>query len=181
LNDLKIFQKLQELGAGEFAHLNGTLIGHLQGTHDLLRRWGADDNLCKAGLYHAVYSTDGFSGQLIAPDQRERVKELIGAPAELIVYAYCACDRRYFWPQIGVETPPDFRDRFSGEEYVVGQDFLENFCELTVANELEIARANAEFVKNWGPVFRVLFARMRPYLSDLACQSFVEILGREAT
>ncbi len=181
MNDHEIFQKLQALGAGEFTHVNGSLIDHLRGTHDLLRSWGANDVLCRAGLYHAAYGTDGYPGELAILEQREQIKALIGAGAEKLVYEYCACDRRFFWPQIGVEKPPIFKDRFSGTEYSVGEEWLRNFCELTVANELEIARRDSKFVKNMDPVFRVLFTRMRPYLSKFAYESFVEIFGLENT
>lgn len=173
-NDQQVFQKLQELGAGEFAHVDGPLIDHLSGTRDLLQSWGANDVLCKAGLYHAAYGTAGYSNQLVALAQREQIKALIGAEAEELVYAYCACDRNFFWPQIGVKRPPVFRDRYTGETNNVDDDWLKNFCELTVANELEIARRDSEFKKNSGPVFRELFARMKPYLSNPAYQSFAE-------
>lgn len=55
------FQVLSELGAGEFEHLDGSLIAHLNGTKDLLLQWGASLELQDAGLYHAAYGTDGFS------------------------------------------------------------------------------------------------------------------------
>jgi Tautomerase enzyme len=45
----QLFAKLQSLGAGEFAHLNGSLATHLRGTEALLREWGAADVVCVAG------------------------------------------------------------------------------------------------------------------------------------
>lgn len=179
-NDQEIFQKLQALGAGEFAHVDGSLIDHLRGTHDLLRSWGANDVLCRAGLYHAAYGTAGYSKTLVSLEQREQIKALIGADAEGLVFVYCACDRRFFWPQVGVKSPSIFRDRFTGEEFSVDDSWLKNFCELTVANELEIARRDSEFIiKNMGPVFRGIFTRMQPYLSKMAYESFVETFGTE--
>ena len=177
MSDQEIFEKLHELGAGEFAHLNGALIKHLRGTYDLLRLWGGNEVLCKAGLYHAAYGTVGYDNKLLNLEKRGLIEELIGAAAEKIVYLYCACDRDFFWPQIGVTEQPIFWDRFSGEEYVVGDDLLKNFCELTVANELEIASGNEAFAKEHGTGLRSLFARMKPYLSSRAYDSFVEILG----
>lgn len=35
------FKQLSELGAGDFAHINGNLIDHLRGTEDLLYSWSA--------------------------------------------------------------------------------------------------------------------------------------------
>lgn len=55
--------------------------------------WGAHDVLCKAGLYHVAYGTDGYSKTLVSLEQRGQIKALIGAVAEEIVYVYCACER----------------------------------------------------------------------------------------
>lgn len=55
---------------------------------------------------------------------------------------------------------------------------MKQFCELTVANELEIARNNTTFVKTHGASLSDLFDRMKPYLS-LDANKFKEvILGR---
>ncbi len=81
-----LFKRLQELGAGEFVHLNGSLIEHLKGTADLLKAWGNREELCKAGLYHAVYGTDGYDESLVDLSMRHQVKNLIGTETEEIVY-----------------------------------------------------------------------------------------------
>lgn len=67
------FQLLFDLGAGEFEHLNGSLIEHLNGTRNLLREWGAVTELQDAGLYHAAYGTAGFSESLVSTNQRHKV------------------------------------------------------------------------------------------------------------
>ncbi|MDD4913062.1 MAG: hypothetical protein PHP57_12265 [Sideroxydans sp.] len=172
-----IFERLRELGAGEFEHLNGTLLSHLIGTHDLLHRWGANEVLCKAGLYHAVYGTDGYDGKLLALNERLQIQELVGSASEEVIYMYCACDRNFFWPQFGVVENPVFRNRFSSEEYVLENDALKNFCELTAANELEIAGGSTQFISKYGTGLRSLFMRMKPYLSNPAYDFFVETLG----
>lgn len=38
------FQALAKLGAGDFDHLDGSLIEHLNGTKDLLQQWGRQLN-----------------------------------------------------------------------------------------------------------------------------------------
>jgi hypothetical protein len=177
VSDEEILTKLRELGAGEFAHLNGALISHLRGTYDLLLLWGASQALCRAGLYHVVYGTAGYEKRLLGLERRALVEELLGPASEQLVYLYCACDQGFFWPQIGVTEQPIFRDRFSGEEYAIGSDLLASFCELTVANELEIARGSGAFVREHGASLRSAFARMKPWLSKLSYDSFVEILG----
>ncbi len=177
MNDYVIFEKLRELGAGEFEHLNGSLLSHLRGTYDLLHHWGANEDLCKAGLYHAAYGTAGYDEKLISLNERLQIQELIGLESEEVVYVYCACDRDFFWPQLGVVENPVFRNRFSGEEYALENDALKKFCELTAANELEIACGSTQFIDKYGIGLRSLFMRMKTYLSPPAYQFFKQTLG----
>lgn len=170
--------KLIELGAGNFEHLSGSLLNHLKGTYMLLKSWDAEPDLCVAGLYHAVYGTSGFGEVIISQDDRDKIKVIIGEESEKIAYLYCACDRDFFWPQIGVKTNPIFRDRFLGKEYYLSLNELKLFCELTVANELEIAKDNNEFIEKYGRSLNDLFQRMKPYISIQASKDALKILGK---
>ena len=145
---MDIFEKLSHLGAGDFKHINGELITHLKGTYQLLKQWGANEVLCLAGLFHAAYGTDGFAQELVENTRRAQIIDLIGIDVEAIVYTYCACDRDSFWSQIGKLTTPIFEDRFTGEKRILANDELTAFCELTVANEIEIAKHNNDFIEN---------------------------------
>ena len=80
------FEKLSQLGAGEFEHLNGALIKHLNSTYKLLVKWGASTALCDPGLYHAAYGTAGFETQVVSLSQRSEIADTIGDTAEGIVY-----------------------------------------------------------------------------------------------
>ena len=171
------FKKLAELGAADFEHINGTLIDHLKGTKDLLFSWSASQELQDAGLYHAAYGTAGFEQQMVAADQRERIAQIIGARAEEIVYQYCACDRDCFWPQLGLVENPQFRNRFNLQTYQLDPQLLKDFCELTVANELEIAMGNADFVTEHGSGLFKLFTNMWPLLSPKANSAVIRELG----
>src|SRR5438552_19168009 len=100
-------------GAAELDHPGGTLLAHLRRTRDTLTGWGARPELCRAGLAHAAYGTDGFRHGLVELADRAVLAELIGAEAEAIVYVYGACDRAYSYPLLaGAE--PRIRDRFTG-------------------------------------------------------------------
>ena len=165
-NDL--YNKLLSLRAHDLDHINGELITHLKGTYDLLHEWNVNKPLLIAGLFHAAYSTFGYSQHLTSDMNRNRIVSLIGQEAENIVYLYCACERDYFWPQIGVEHEPVFLNRFTQEKYYLSTSELQNFCELTVANELEIAMHNSEFVKKHYSEFSDLFSRMSQYISHPA-------------
>ena len=164
------FKELTKLGASGVQHLNGSLIDHLIGTKELLAAWSASTELQDAGLYHAVYGTSGLNNELVSVKQRSTIADIIGAKAEEIVYQYCACDREFFWPKFELENNPDFRNRFSAEIYKLKPEILKNFCELTVANELEIASKRPGFITSGGVLHR-LFLAMYPQLSSAARRS----------
>jgi len=169
------FQRLAKLGAGDFEHLDGSLIEHLTGTRRLLTEWGAVLELQDAGLYHGAYGTDGFSQSLVSTNQRDKIAAVIGRSAEEIVYQYCACDRKIFFPKIGQEEDLKFHNRFTGESSPISGSALRVFCELTAANEVEIAIDNPKFVDQHGQGLGKLFFNMTPYLSVSAQEKTSEI------
>lgn len=172
----ELFAKLHALGAGEFEHLNGSLAAHLQGTEALLRRWGASESLCVAGLYHAVYGTDGYNPALTSLAGRGGIAEIIGSEAEELAYLYGACNRKVFYPRIGTETQLMFVDRFNTSEYAIEPSQLANMCELVLANELEIASNSAEFRAKHGVALSRLFERMSGLVSEAGFQAYRSIL-----
>lgn len=162
------FQRLAELGAGDFAHLNGSLEEHFVGVYDLLVEWNAAPTLQDAGLFHAAYGTSGFTDQMVSLDQRHLIADIIGEAAEEIVYLYCSCDRDIFWPRIGVAEPLLFKNRFSDAEFELSPQQLREFCELTAANELQLAAADPAFADQYRAEFINVFARMTPWLTPQA-------------
>lgn len=171
-----LFAKLQALGAGEFEHLNGSLAAHLRGTESLLREWNAREVLCIAGLYHAVYGTDGYNPALVAVSMRESIRGLLGHEAEELAYLYGACNRSLYYPRIGGESQHVFADRFSNTEYEISQHQLRDLCELILANELEIAQGSADFRDKHGAVLHRLFERMEGLVSDAGFRTFRKVL-----
>ncbi len=175
-----LFAQLQAMGAGEFQHLNGSLEAHLRGVESLLRAWGARQALGSAGLYHAVYGTDGFNPALTGLDGRARVAELIGPEAEELAYLYGACDRAVFYPRIGRGAQLQFADRFRSAEYEISTSQLKDLCELILANELEIAGNSSEFRSKHGPQLSAFFERMQGLVSEAGFQSFRTVLCQPA-
>lgn len=176
-----LFAALQALGAGEFAHLNGSLATHLRGTEDLLMQWGARPALCAAGLYHAVYGTDGYEQAVVTLALRPRIAALIGEEAEALAYLYGAAHRKAFYPRIGATAVQlQFSDRFTGDDNVPltpGQ--LKDLCELIVANELQIAQHSDSFRQQYGEALRELFDRMAAagLITGAATQAYRAILA----
>jgi hypothetical protein len=158
-------------------HQNGKVLPHLEGTFYLLYKWGNPVDLCLAGLCHAVYGTHDFKSSLVDVSLRSELRALIGPEAEEIVYFFASCDRAQLYPQIGRGSTIEFRDRFSGEVFVPDHALFRSFLELTFANELEIARANKNFVEYTRPSFEPLFRSCRGLVSDGAYAFFVEIYG----
>lgn len=168
---------LENLGTGEFEHLNGSLLAHLRGTRKLLAQWGASVTLQDAGLYHAAYGTSGYSPNFMSLDNRARVCAIIGEDAEDIVYHYCACERERVFPLFGNGGPLRYHNRFNGESGTMSSDRWRAFCELTAANELEIARGDPAFVTRHGKALRDVFTGMRAYLSKSAQAAIADTLG----
>jgi len=162
------YERLETLGAGNFVHVAGTLAPHLRRTAALLARWGNREALCLAGLYHAVYGTDGIHGALVAHERRSVIAGAIGVEAEAIVYLYGACDRDAFHPRIGTPHETQFVDRFSRSEYGIAPSALADFCELTLANEFELACSSAAFSAKHGASIAYLAGRMHAHASAQA-------------
>ncbi len=158
-------ERLRAVGAAPCAHVNGTLEPHLRETERLLRRWGNRDAVCVAGLYHAVYGTGGIAGHLVGLDAREAIAAVIGVEAERLAYLYGACDRERFHPRIGTRLQNRFVDRFTDSEYAITDPMLRDFCEITVANELELALGNADFRRRHARALAELFGRMHGLIS----------------
>jgi hypothetical protein len=161
-----------ELDAAKIQHIGSDLLTHLRGTADLLAQWGGSIDLCRAGLVHAAYGTDGFPRPLIDTDRRADVAAIIGTLAEEIVYFYGACDRTYFYRAITQDTAPRWRNRFTTKVSRPSRNQVANFCELTLANELEIAIKSPAHWHQYGADLRRLFddSRFQTYVSPLGSE-----------
>jgi len=109
--------------------------------------------------------------------QRGKIADILGEEAEEIVYLYSACDRDYFWPQFTSTCNPEFKNRFTGQLYFLKNWQLEEFCELTVANELEITDGSPKFIDMYGKNLYAVFEGMGRYLSGEAILSAWVIWG----
>src|SRR5215471_1629833 len=176
--DLEIFKKLRELGAADFQHLNGPLINHLEGTYEYLKAWSNREELCVAGLYHAVYGTAAFDKSLISISKRDQIAGIIGPEVEHIVYYYGACDRDILYPQIGRTDEISYRNRFTGGTEILTQEMLSDLLELTLANELEIVTRDRAFLEKQRSRYDALFARFEKYVSRPAYESYLRVFGQ---
>lgn len=176
MNSADAFRRLQQLGAGRFAHMNGSLALHLRGTETLLRDWANREALCLAGLYHAVYGTGGIEGSLVDLDGRGAIAEVIGVEAETLAYLYGACDRETFHPRIGTRDQLLFADRFTHSEYAISESQLRDVCELTVANEVDLALGSEAFRVRHRAELVPFFDRMRGLISESGLATYQRVL-----
>lgn len=171
----KRISKLVALQAKEIKHTNNSLLEHLKGTYDLLKSWGASSSLCDAGLFHAAYGTDGFNVSLLTDKHRDLIREIIGLESEEMVYLYCSCDRDYFWPKIGNNIDNKMLNRFTKKIVSLSVSQMKWFCELTVANEVEISKYSDDFILEYGNSLLSLFQWMKPYLTKGAIDAISEL------
>lgn len=171
------FAALESLGAAGFEHKNGTLHTHLLATHELLKRWGASAALCDAGLYHSAYSTAGFQKTMVTLDLRSDIANTIGKDAEAMVYLYCACDREVVYPNFRNQAAVEFKDRFTNEVFVMSEEQARAFCELTIANELELISLNEAYKAKHRVTLLELFDSMKKHLSKNAIAAYQSTLS----
>ncbi|KAJ1432212.1 hypothetical protein B484DRAFT_447980 [Ochromonadaceae sp. CCMP2298] len=70
-----------------------TFDEHLLGVQAILRRWGADEAVADAGLFHSIYGTEGFQGFKLPLSSRLHMQGLLGARAERLAWIFCMVDR----------------------------------------------------------------------------------------
>jgi Cupin superfamily protein len=98
VNDEVLFELLRELGADQIPHSRRTLLEHLIGTADIIRRWTDDENTYKAALFHSSYGTEFFKNAPLksltdSVEARKRIMDAIDPAAERLVYVFCVMDR----------------------------------------------------------------------------------------
>ena len=87
--DEAIVELLVSEGAARMPHAGDrTLLEHLLGTTEILRRWGQPTPIRRAGLLHSVYGTDAYHRQLIPPSRRAAVAAVAGEEAERLAYLF---------------------------------------------------------------------------------------------
>lgn len=79
---------LRQNGAAGTDHSGATLLDHLSGTAELLLRWGGEESVVRAGLFHSVYGTATFHTQVFSERDRARVREAIGERAEYLAWLF---------------------------------------------------------------------------------------------
>ncbi|MFG1861305.1 VOC family protein [Microbispora bryophytorum] len=159
---------LASKGAAEIPHPGGTLLEHLHRVAAQLKDWGASEEVRLAGLCHAAYGTDGFDHRLLDLADRAALVKVIGAPAEALVYLYASCDRTATYPALR------FADRFTSRPVNPSDAELRAFILITAANEIDVARHNADIRAEHGAALHAFFARNRDLLPPVVWEAVKE-------
>ena len=97
MTDLTFTKKidfLRSIGSDKTEHSGSrTLLEHLIGTSEKLKKMGAPQYLQDAGLFHSVYGTVYFMPDNGLVEDRQVVKDLIGDQAEEVAYWFCILDK----------------------------------------------------------------------------------------
>lgn len=130
-----------------------------------------------AGYVHAAYSTDGYDVGLLSVDERRVLREVVGEPAEDLVYRYGATTRAPFYRQLD-QPLVVWTDRFTGSSLTLDPAEVAPLVELTVANELDVVLFADAVPDGYVPSLLALFRRARLLMSDLAWADVERTLGR---
>jgi taurine dioxygenase len=128
---------LRELGAERVPHSRRTLFDHLVGTAAQLEKWGADDDLCRAGLFHSIYGTERFEEALLPFDARPRVREQISERAERLAWIFCAFERRSLFRAIPKGEPYKVELVAGKEKLVVTRQEVVDLLSIFWANSVD--------------------------------------------
>ena len=162
---------LRKLEAHTTSHSRGTLLEHLEGTHDLLAEWGNGPDVCVAGLFHSIYGTYAFDKRSAGLDMRDTIRDAIGAEAERLVHLFCVTDRRCFYDHLG-EGRLTLRDIVENRDLAIDRDTLAALIEIEVANVVDqVPRRSRKKALRAAGFYGPAFARCGDYITAGAARA----------
>lgn len=171
-NIKELSRYFQQIGAADLIHTGEkSYLAHVIGVANDLRKWGYDDDLYRAGLFHSIYGTERFQRFTLPLEKREEIRAMIGERAERLAYWNCAMDRASFDHSVlNEDEPPSFVDRITGERCELTADDFRDLMALHLCDWLE----QAPRAKSWD-YRRESYCRMAERLGGPALQSCEEV------
>ncbi len=128
------------LAVEDLDHSGGTYLGHCASVYRDLKKWGASEELARAGLFHSIYGTILFDRFALPLEKRSEVRELIGDRAERAAYLNCAIDYDSFDRDV-VNGEPPYRmlDRYTGGLVEITDNERRDILALQLCDRLEQA------------------------------------------
>lgn len=166
----------ESVGANTVGHTEKTYTAHAFGVAHDLGEWGADEDLCKAGIFHSIYGTELFQGFTLPLEKRSELSDLIGERAEWLSYLNCAMHRPTFDESVFMETGPyPFVDRYTNERIMLNERDFNDLVVLQLCDWLEqVGRS-----KDWD-YRRVGYAQMAKRLGGYPQECYDRVFAAES-
>lgn len=165
------------LGAARIQHTEGTYLAHAIGVYKDMKGWEADDEICRAALFHSIYGTDTFQDFTLPLDRREELRQLIGDRAERIAYANSAMDRDSLDCQIDRESNVyRLKDRITGGDIELSRDDFEDLLRVHLCDWLEQVERTTTLTWEYR---RIPYRKMAERLGGAAMEAYDQVFARE--
>ena len=90
----RVIDFLRSEGAGDLHHAGArTLLAHLVGSYEIVRRWEQSAVMAHAALIHSIYGTDVYARPLLPLSRRRELIALVGERAERLAYLFAVTPR----------------------------------------------------------------------------------------
>jgi hypothetical protein len=175
-DEKRLIDFLTNLGIQQVGHTGKTYLAHVIAVFRFMQRSGCTDELCRAGLYHSVYGTQGFQDFKLPLERRPEVRALIGERAERLAYLNCAMDRATLERSLAAQAEP-FRviDRLTGAEVQLSREDFDDLCRVHLYDWLEQVPRSRH---GWGNR-RAAFRRMAERLGGAALEAYDRVYAQE--
>ncbi len=136
------FQELVDyfhsLATEDVTHTDGTYMGHCFSVYRDMKKWGFDEDLARAGLFHSIYGTELFDRFKLDVEKRDEIRDLIGERAERLAYINCSINYDEFDSELAKGTFP-FRmnGRLTGEKIEMDESELDDLLRVHLVDRLE--------------------------------------------
>ena len=171
----KMTSFIREIGADSVGHTEKKYLAHAVAVYNDLRRWGGDEDWCRAAMFHSIYGTELFQGFTLPLDRRDEVRDLIGERAEKYAYWNCAMQRDEFDRSVFQSEGPYFlQDRFTGEKIELTDEEFESLCRMHLCDWVE----QIERGKMWD-YRRAAYRRMAERLGGCALAEYDRAFANE--
>ena len=89
----KLINLLKSTGTDEMGHSGGSLTDHLLRTYWLLKKLGADENICLVGGLHSVYGTNFYTAICLDKNKSTIVADTFGEEIDRLVKLFSSLSR----------------------------------------------------------------------------------------
>jgi hypothetical protein len=128
----------REVGADSISHSEKTYLAHAVGVYNDMRRWGGDEDWCRAAMFHSIYGTELFQRFTLPLERRGELQALIGEKAEKYAYLNCAMRRADFDRAVFQTEGPYFvHDRFTDTDVELTEEEFDSLCRMHLCDWIE--------------------------------------------